>query len=171
MFPHTPAAQSAAAKWLRAFTWNGILFTMVWQNVFLFQWAVFRQCDFEPSLFIKGYDGVLLMHKNASKYRGFHQRQLHKLLQSNSCGDSIERNFVLYGLAKYLSILTSRFCHVALKKSYPVGCVGVVISRKYASLHRCFHTRQLRQLLRPNGRGVSSEREFCSLWSGNYLLF
>ena len=49
IFPRTPAAQTAASKWLRGLSWKGILLSMRWPNIFLFQRAVFRQCDWIKS--------------------------------------------------------------------------------------------------------------------------
>ena len=50
MFPPPPSAQTAAAKWLRDFKWKVVLLSMVWQNIFQFQRAVFPQNDFEENM-------------------------------------------------------------------------------------------------------------------------
>ena len=36
MFPGTPDAQTAAAKWLRGIKWKAILFAICWRNIFQF---------------------------------------------------------------------------------------------------------------------------------------
>ena len=50
MFPQTPAAQTAAAKWLRGFKWKEILFSRVWHNILQFYRATFLQYDFEDTM-------------------------------------------------------------------------------------------------------------------------
>ena len=59
MFPGTPDAQTAAAKWLRGSKWKAILFAICWRKIFQFERAIFRQYTFDSTLAICGYVGMI----------------------------------------------------------------------------------------------------------------
>ena len=46
MFPGTPDAQTAAAKWLRGIKWKAILFSIWWRNIFKYNEPFFRNASF-----------------------------------------------------------------------------------------------------------------------------
>ena len=162
-FSPTPAAQTAAAKWLRGFNYKEILFSMVWQNIFIFQQAVLPQYDFEDIM-----SGTVSWRANIAQVCFFTSMFPHTPAAQTTAAKWL-RGF------KWKEILFSRVWHnifqfywavfrnMTLKISCPVGCIGVRISRKNASLYRCFQTRQLHKLLWANSCGVLIERQFCSL--------
>ena len=113
VFPGTPDAQTAAAKWLRGIRWKAILFAISWRNIFSILTSRFSAL----CLWLNACHLRLCWHGRARIHPNI---DVSKNAICTICrgwmaaGYQIKGNIVLYLLTKYCSIFMSRFSVICL---------------------------------------------------------